>query len=466
MNIDGIKQKINDLDSNIIKDFILDLYLQYPELENKIETLLLYNEPAALNKAILKRIQSVSRGRKYIDYRMSFSFARDLDFILSDIESGLLKSSPKHALDLLSKFLATSNKVYERIDDSSGDVGAIYQNAVLLWLTAASQWKTTSAAGAKLNWLERVYDLYSDNDYAVYDVLLPNCNILLDHDQLVELAWRYESELRQSLKSANKNDTFNLASLTSRVALGLVAEALKDPALYERATLISSPEPNDLQKEAMIKMYLKFNQVDGAMRWLNTSWSTRFEGDRLRLLDEAHLQSGNVDELKKTRYQTYLRDKSYSSFKRYFELLKDKEQQTARDEAIKLAEQGGGQLDDIAVNVDLLLQLNEPERAQLLVLAKPEKIAAVFYDSLLKLAKNFETQKCWLAATVCYRGLLLDILNQGRSKAYTHAARYYKKLAMIAEKLPQYKPLDDHAKFIKQLEEAHGRKRSFWQRVL
>ena len=464
MNIDDIKQKIAALDTNRVKDFILDLYLQYPELENKIETLLLYNDPAALSKAILKRIQSVSRGRKFIDYRMNFSFARDLDLIVSDIESGLLETSPKHAFDLLNKFLATSNKVYERIDDSSGDVGGVYQNAVLLWLTAAKQWKNTSSAGAKINWLERVYDLYLGNDYAVYDVLLPNCNVLLDHDQLVQLAWRYESELRQSLKSTDKNDTFNLASLTSRVALGSVAEALKDPVLYERATLISSPEPNDLQKKEMIKMYLKFNQTDGAMRLLNTPWSTRFEGDRLRLLDEAHLQSGNVDELKQTRYQYYLRDKSYSSFKRYLELLNDREQQAARDEAIKLAEQEGG-VDDIAANVDMLLQLNEAERAQLLVLAKPEKIATVFYDCLLKLAKDFEAQKCWLAATVCYRSLLLDILNQGRSKAYTHAARYYKKLALIEDKLSQYAPLEDHAEFIKQLEESHGRKRSFWQRV-
>lgn len=298
MNIDDIKQKIDDLDAAIVKDFVLNLYLQHSELNTQIETLILMNDPSAYSKAILKRIQSISRGRKFIDYRTSGLFARDLDSILLDIESGLLDASPKQAFDLLTKFLSTANKVFERSDDSSGDIGGVYRSAVLMWLAAAKVWKDTTPAGKKVNWLERVYELYSDNDYAVYDTLLPNSNIVLSHDELTQLAWRYESELRQSLKSPDKKDNFNMATLTHGAALGAVAEALKDPALYERSTLIGSPEPNDLQKKSIIEMYLKFNQTDEALRWLNTPWLVRFESDRLRLLDKAFMQSGQTDELK------------------------------------------------------------------------------------------------------------------------------------------------------------------------
>ncbi|MCK4710723.1 MAG: hypothetical protein KAU21_19065 [Gammaproteobacteria bacterium] len=462
MNIDEIQQKLAALDADVVKDFLLNLYQQSPELQEQIETLVLYDDPAALAKVILKRIQSVSRGRKFIDWRLSHDFSANLDSILADIESGLLDSSPKHAFDLVTKFLATANKVFERADDSSGEIGGVYQDSVLLWLTAAKAWKESTAAGAKINWLERVYTLYLDNDYAVYDVLLPNSAILLNPDQLTQLAWRYESELKQALKTPSEKYSFNMEALHGSVALGAVAEALKDPALYERATLITSPEPNDLQKKSIVQMYLKFDQTDGALRWLNTPWQTRFETDRLALLDEAHQQSGNVDELKKTRFKFYSHDQTYSSFKRYLELLNDTEQQSARLEAIQLAEQGG----ELTANIDMLLNLNEPERAQLLVLANPQGISNCFYGDLLELAKKLEQQKCWLAATACYRSLLLDILNRARSKAYTHAARYYKKLEIISEQIQHFEPLDNHAEFIQQLKDKHGLKRSFWQRVM
>lgn len=462
MNIDTLQQKISDLDGAVVKDFLLTIYLQNPALHAQIETMLLYNDPAALAKAILKRIQSVSRGRKFIDYQMNASFARDLESITSDIESGLLANSPKHAFDLMTKFLATSNKVFERVDDSSGDIGGVYRESILLWLAAASAWKQSTTAGAKVNWLERVYKLNSENDYGVYDPLLPNSAILLAHDQLSQLAWRYESELRQALKNPREEKGFNMEASSSCVALGSVAEALKEPELYERATLIDSPNPNDLQKKGIIEMYLRFKQTDMALQWLNTPWEARFESDRLHLLDKAYLQQGSVDALKQTRFQIYQQSQCHTSFSRYIELLNEDEKKIARDEAIQLAEQGNAWV----VNIDMLLRLDEAERAQLLVLAHPEELANCFYDSLLKFAKAFEQQQCWLAATACYRCLLWDILNRARNKAYSHAARYYKKLAVISEHIQQYTPLDEHVEFIKQLDTTHGKKRSFWQRVL
>ena len=70
MNIDPIKQKLTEIDTATLRDFILDLYLHHPELSDKIEALLLYNDPAALAKALGKRMQSLRRGRRFIDYRI------------------------------------------------------------------------------------------------------------------------------------------------------------------------------------------------------------------------------------------------------------------------------------------------------------------------------------------------------------------------------------------------------------
>jgi len=456
MELEELQRRLSDLDKEVLQDFVLDLYLHVSELADRIETLVLYNEPAALRKAIAKRIQAVKRGRRFIDYRASFSFARDLEMIIADIEGGLLASSPNDAFALADQFLATADAVLNRVDDSGGVVADVYRAAVLLWLTAAEHWRDSG-----IDWVERVHQLYQDNDYGVLDPLLPNSHILLNRDQLTQLAWRYESATRQAMKAQAADGEFNWPATKSAVALGMVAEALKDPVLYERSVLIRSPEPNDLQKQDIVAMYLRFNCNDEALHWLSSPWQARFETDRLRLLDQAYSQSGDRQHLSQVRQQIYQREQNYASFARYLETLHDDEKNAARLEAIRRAEQGV----DVVVSADLLLQLGETDRAQALVLSRHQQLADGFYESLARLAKDLEQADCLLAATACYRALLLDILKRARSKAYTHAARYYRKLDAMANGIKGYAPLEGHQAFLAQLEKDHGRKRSFWARV-
>lgn len=456
MNRDDLQQKLFEMDPAVLQNFVLDLYQRFPELSDAIETLVLFNDPFALKKAIAKRIQSLKRGRKFIDWRASGGFARDLDSIMTDIESGLLYASPEHAFVLMDKFLATADAVMNRVDDSSGEIGGIYQSAVLLWLTAAKAW-----GDPKVDWLERVYQLDQSNDYGVLDPVLPNSHILLGQDQLQQLADRYEAEYHQADKNKDPDDNYNWDARKACVALGCVAEALTDPDLYEHSVLIDSPDPNDLQKKSIVTMYIKFNQLDGALRWLSTDWESRFEQDRLRQLEQVYELSGDKDQLRDIRKKMYQQNGSYSSLERYLETLNKDEQIAARRTAISQAEQGG----NIITCADMLLQLDEAERAQQLIVLRHHELEECYYAHLTTLVKAFEQAGCQLAATACYRALLLDILNRGYSKAYTHAARYFKKLDSMAGEISDFEPLIEHITFLNQLETDHGRKRSFWDRV-
>ena len=456
MSIDTLKEKLSDIDADTLRDFIFDLYLRYPELNDKIEALTLANDPVALSRVLGKRIASLRRGRRFIDYQASFDFARELEALLADIERGLLATSPKHAFDLVDRFLATAESVLNRVDDSNGSVGEVYRQAVLLWLTAAREWQD-----ANVDWPERVYQLYLQNDYGVLDPLLPNAHLLLTQDQLKQLAWRYENALRKALKSPKQEGKVNLVALHSGVALGQIADALHDPALYERSVLIASPQPNNLQMRSICEKYLQYEQPEEAMRYLNQAWESRFEHDRLTLLDEACLQTGDRQQLKAIRCRLFQSDQSHASFMRYLEVLDKDEKEKACVSAIKQAEQGS----NILRSAQLLLNLSQTERAQALVLARHQELQACFYDSLLGLAKAFEKADCDLAATACYRALLLDILTQGRSKAYGHGVRYFRKLEALAEHIKAYKPLPAHHAFVQQLQSDHGRKRSFWARL-
>ncbi|WP_457670752.1 DUF6880 family protein [Thiolapillus sp.] len=456
MNIDTFKEKLADIDADTLRDFIFGLYLQYPELSNKIEALTLANDPVVLTRVLRKRIASLKRGRRFIDYRASFDFARELEAALADIESGLLERSPEHAFDLVDQFLATAESVLNRVDDSGGAVGEVYRQAVLLWLAAAAGWRD-----ANIDWVERIDQLYQQNDYGVLDPLLPNAHLLLTPDQLKQLAWRYENALCRALKSPEQEDKVNFVALHSGVALGQIADALHDPALYERSILIYSPQPNPLQMKSICEKYLQYEQPKSAMRYLNQAWASRFEHDRLELLDKVCVQTGDRKQLKVIRSQLFQSEQSYASFKRYLETLDEDEKEQACRSAIRQAEQGG----DILRSADLLLNLGQTERAQSLVLARHQELTECFYDGLLRLAKVFEKADCNLAAAACYRALLLDILVQARSKAYGHGARYFKKLEALAKRIKVFKPLPTHHAYVEQLRSVHGRKKSFWARL-
>jgi hypothetical protein len=213
--------------------------------------------------------------------------------------------------------------------------------------------------------------------------------------------------------------------------------------------------------KSICEKYLQYEQPETAMRYLNRAWNDRFERDRLELLDQACVQTGDRKQLKVIRFRLFQSEQSYASFTRYLEALDEDEKEKARSAAIKQTEQDG----NIISSADLLLNLGQTERAQALVLARHQELAECFYDSLLRLAKAFEKADCNLAATACYRALLLDILAQARSKAYGHGARYYKKLEALAKRIKVFKPLPTHDAFVQQLQSSHGRKKSFWARL-
>ena len=457
MKIDDIKQKLSDLDSDILKDFVLELYIQQPDLKQQIETLVLINDPKEFAKAINKRIQSVKRGRKFISYRDGYDFARNLESILADIERGLLDSSPKHAFDLADKFLATADKVLERCDDSAGDISGVYRDSVLIWLNAAKNWNTD-----KINWLERVYEMFNQNEYGVLDDLLPNSHLLLSQEQLKQLAWRFESELRQAIKNPAENDNYNWAASRCEIGLRSMAEALSDSFLYEKATLIRTANPNELQMKSLIKMHLKHEQTEQALKWLNKPWSNRFASDRLELLEEAYQQNGDNEALKKIRYDYYLLNRDYFTFKRYLEMLEGSEIDKVLSEAINYAIKGNNLLTDIK----LLIQLNEIGKADDLLLSNVDQLDNCFYDDILDVVKLFEQHSYWLDASVCYRALLSDILLKARSKAYSHAAKYFKKIVQLDTEITDYKNIEALHEFIENLKVKHGKKYSFWNRVV
>ncbi len=441
---------------------IVTLYGKSKEIDERVDTLLLQSDAGALFKALKKRVQALKRGTRFIPYGESHAFSQTLSAIVQDIKNFLLPLSPKKCFELVELFLSTAKHSLNRVDDSGGSVGGCYQDAVTLWLDAASAWQRGSEV-CNVNWQEEVYRLFQDNDYAVYDGLIPGSADLLSEDALRQLAWRFENEARKALQTADERDKkFNMAAMRACIGMRSVAEALKDIALYERATLITSPDPNSLQKESLAKFSLQLGQPASALKWLDSAWGERFEHDRLKLLDQCYQQSGDTEKLHDLRKQLYQQYPSFDSLMALVELASEVE----KHQLLAQTRIDAKTMSNLGVAVDLLIRLEDFAAAQALVVSRFEELPRCFYTDLLDWAKVFEVQDKTLAAILCYRVLLEDILNEARSKAYPHAARYYKKLSALSKSGVDFGRFMSAGAYEAAIKSQHARKHSFWPLVV
>jgi Family of unknown function (DUF6880) len=460
----SMNKKIVDQLSNLSKqellDFITSLYGQNKALDSRIETLALKSDPKSLHKALKKRVQSLNRSKRFIDYGESFEFSKQLDLLLSDIQSLLLPLSASLAFDLTDRFLLTANTTFERVDDSAGAVGDSYRQAVELWLLTALQWQNSKGAEKKCteNWQERIVTLFQNNGYGVFDALLPNSGQLLQEEELRQLAWRFESDARGALSEVLDSDAYNYAASHACIGLQSVAQALQDIELYERATLIQSPELNELQKISLARYSLKLAQGESALKWLQDFATQRFEKERLELLDECYRLLQDDKNLLEVRRQSYQHAPNFDSLCALAAVLPEKEKSALMLQAIEDAKA----LHDVVAAANMLLELEAAEQAEQLLLSRSAELKDKFYGDLTQLANALEPFNRPLVESLCYRALLEDILTRGYSKAYRYAARYYQKIHVLDDDISDYHGHSNCAKYLAGLREQHGRKRSFW----
>ncbi|SOC21608.1 DUF6880 family protein [Rhodobacter maris] len=78
--------------------------------------------PEAIAKLIDRRLSGLERARAFVDWEKAKAFRDDLAALLASIRDELAPADPALGTDRLLRFLATHKSVFERIDDSSGEL--------------------------------------------------------------------------------------------------------------------------------------------------------------------------------------------------------------------------------------------------------------------------------------------------------------------------------------------------------
>jgi hypothetical protein len=412
----------------------------------------LSTKPKALTAAFRKTLTVWRRSTKFLGYSEAPDFGRELEGWLGQIERELMPVDPPAALALAEAFIEADGVFFERADDSDGVIGDAVRAGCRLWLKAASCCESPAT-----EWPGRISALAAADEYGAREELLRRADLLLGEDALRAWVASCEAQLDAGPAQSDRRKGSTDGSWKATAALSSLSEALRDPDVLARAVLRGSPSPNPVQKEHLVRAYLEYDRPEGALPWLEGSWS-HLESSRQRLSAEVLGRLGRNSEAAAMRQGIFEDTLAVSDFHAWLEVLPPEGQGRAIERARTLAI---GAADPVVVS-RLLLEIGDDAGAEEALTAAPRLIQGNDYGKLRPLAAAMEKRERWRGATAVYRALLVAILDRAYSPAYRHGARYWARLQVVAQKCPQLMPLESAEAFEARIRTQHARKSSFW----
>lgn len=215
-----------------------------------------------------------------------------------------------------------------------------------------------------------------------------------------------------------------------------------------------------MQKARFVQAYLDAARPADALKWLEGEWGPR-ETTRRSLLSDALGLLGRTDESAALRQQLFEASLSTFDLQRWLEQLPEAKWPQAREHARNLGLKYG----DAVTAATLLLELDDPSRAEEVLVHADAVIDGRNYGCLVPLAKALRAHGCIRGETAVLRALMGDILGRANARAYGHAARYLRRLREIAATGEHLDPLVAHEGFEQHLKATHPRKAAFWTQV-
>jgi len=438
------KDTLIGLGAEALAQVLLELGDQYDPVKKRLERLI--ETPDEKLRRVKAKIAGLKRGRRFIDWRESSEFAGDLSDLLSDIRACV--SDPKTGLKLLEAFYLTDDAVIARCDDSDGLVGDVYKSDAKELFEEYGKHCTDKALVSDL-----IFRLSLCNEYGVRDTLINSAVASLDKEQIRRLIDQYMEYSDRALKDSDKRE-----ALRSVISL---AEQIGDAALFEQTWLIMTEKPWPKLWVDIARQYLLTGDADTAYDRLQLiPDDDTLAGDgKNRLLLEIYRKKGMEEKRTELLDQMFRSNHSVTILNSLLEAVGEER----RDELIQAA------VSDIKRYVGLsytdlqfLLDCGRNSEAESYLISRADRIDGDMYSYWLPFAEEMEKAGLVTGASLAYRALLVSILKKANTKAYSHAARYLKKLDRLAQASGDWISIGEHQLFKEKLVREHGRKASFW----
>ena len=425
---------------------------------------------------------TIARSRSFVDWHGVRSIARDLDTQRQAIVDKVATADPKEALELLWRFMALANPVFERCDDGSGTVIGVFHEACHDLGAVALQ-----ARADPVDLADRVFDALVANDYGQYDDLIAVTAPALGRSGLDHLKRRMTDLSRQPVKRPAAKDRVKIGwsssgaiyedeiaerSRRSTVGLALkdIADAQGDVDAYigqydEKTRKVPRIAAEIGQRlvaagradEALAIIDAAEHRKPGARDWPDFDWPD-FEWEDARI--DALEALGRADDAQKVRWGCFERSLSSSHLRAYLKQLADFDDIEAEERALDLAERFRSRLGALS----FLVSWPALDRAARLVIEHAGDLDGNRYE-ILTPAADALAGKHPLAATLALRAMIDFCLVNSRSSRYKHAARHLLECSSMASSIDDFGGFEPHDAYEARLRREHGRKSSFWASI-
>ena len=424
--------------------------------------------PEAVAKIVDRRLGALEKAKSFIDWDRIRNFRDDLSATVAVMTGELADSSPALAVDRLLRFIATHEGVFERIDDSSGHIQGIYEEAIEALNTIAPKLKADDQALLPQKVMTALGASTHGYLVEVADAVAPH----LPHPLLKDWGTRLlADQTAMEAQDAGRSDGNSYHSSNAsqyRQIRQIIADCVGDLDGY--IALEQQKHPNLQDNFAMAKRLLNAGRAAEALDWIRREphSRTRFPKPQ-NLIDDLSPRKvslegqildamGQKAEAQDLRWSSFEATLNVSILKEHLAALADFEEFDVLDRAFAYALQ----TKDIYSALSFFMEWPKHDMASKLVIDNQAKWNGNHYYQLATIAKDLEHEYP-LAATILYRALLDDILASARSKAYPYAAHYLSVLESLAPQLDDtILRIAPHATYFLDIQKQHARKSGFW----
>ncbi|NQU47201.1 MAG: hypothetical protein HQ519_01020 [Planctomycetes bacterium] len=459
MPIHPHRSELEKLGASELADTLLQLAANSESAMKTVERLLA--TPAENLKRCKAMLSGLKRRRKFVDWRESSAFAAELEFLLLDIQASVTEA--KEGVKLVGSFYQADHSIFNRADDSSGQIGDVFRySAQQLFRRFAQDCSDKAWVG------KYMLKLVEEDDFGIRDSVIEIAGDCLP-----------EAVLREMIQQLQKTAASQTDSSSTRHALSHasnLAKQLNDAPLFDelihtgwRQTCEEWEDPDRHHPDVLpvgrtleiAQVYFQSGDPESALNWLNKIPADesfmRREIDELTL--QIHRQLGNQPELEAITGRHFRKFPSVGHLDALIEVIGEGQRPKIVAEATQAILRNPTFSSSAA---EFLLEVGEIQSASAYVRQNVDQIEGGYYPSLRSLAEALQTHQDHLGASILYRALLSSILTDGRPKAYSHGVRYLRKLDELATSIIDWEKLPDHTVFLATLRLQHGRKRSFW----
>lgn len=427
--------------------------------------------PADAANEIRKRLTTIARAHSFIDWPKRKAFIADLEAQRRAIAGKVADADPVEALDLLWRFMALTDSVFGRCDDSDGAVGDVFR--------AACDDLGTIAAAAKpdpIDLADRAFGALCENNYGEFDDLidvlepvlgtrgldhLKNCFVELSKSPISTprqedrevIGWGSGGAIYADDRARHHRDS------TVRLALQQIADAQGDVDAFIAQQSDKARTVPRVAAEIAHRL-LQAGRAEEAWKAINAVSESRPgwippEWQKVRLMVMEAL--GRDDEAQAFRWECFERGLDASHLHSYLKRLPDFDDLKAEEQALAIVRASKHFHEALA----FLVKWPAHELAADLVLTRSAELNGDLYEFLGPAAAAL-TDRHPLAATLLLRAMIDFSLGRARSSRYRHAARHLMECERLSHEIVDFGTFEPHHSYQARLQAEHGRKSSFW----